>query len=123
MEECSSLNGCETGAAKITKGYRLSAKYIIHTVGPIWKGGNNNEDEFLASCYRNSLTIALEHNLKTIAFPSISTGIYRFPVERAVKIAVNEARIFLNSNPEFGQITFVCFDEITYNGYTKQVSK
>lgn len=92
LEECKTLGGCKTGEAKITKGYNLPAKWVIHTVGPIWHGGENSEDELLASCYKNSLEIAVKNNIKTIAFPSVSTGAYRFPVERAAKIAVSEVK-------------------------------
>ena len=90
LEECRKLNGCPTGEAKITGGYQLPAKYVIHTVGPIWQGGQANEEELLRSCYRNCLNLAAEHNIKTIAFPSISTGAYHFPVNRAAEIAVSE---------------------------------
>lgn len=92
LEECKTLGGCKTGEAKITKGYNLPAKWVIHTVGPIWHGGENSEDELLASCYKNSLEIAVKNNIKTIAFPSVSTGAYRFPLERAAKIAVSEVK-------------------------------
>ena len=95
LEECKTLNGCKTGEAKITKGYTLPAKYIIHTVGPVWKGGNNNEDNLLANCYKNSLQLAVENGIKTIAFPAISTGIYNFPLERAIKIAILQVTKFL----------------------------
>ena len=88
LAECRLLNGCRTGEAKITKGYRLPAKHVIHTVGPVWRGGNADEDRLLEHCYRNSLTLAVEHGVKTIAFPSISTGVYGFPIERASRIAV-----------------------------------
>jgi O-acetyl-ADP-ribose deacetylase (regulator of RNase III) len=98
LAECRTLNGCETGQAKITKGYKLPAKYIIHTVGPIWNGGQNNENELLANCYKNCLKLAVENNIKTIAFPSISTGIYGFPIENASEIALNEILSFLKEN-------------------------
>lgn len=98
--ECRMLGGCKTGQAKITKAYNLFCKHIIHTVGPVWNGGTHNEDELLADCYRNSLLLAVENNIKTIAFPSISTGIYAFPVERAAKIAVGTVKEFLEQNPE-----------------------
>lgn len=117
LEECKKLGGCPTGQAKITKGYNLPAKYVIHTVGPVWNGGNNNEDELLASCYKNSLKLALENKIKTIAFPSISTGAYRFPVERASKIAFSTVNEFLNKHPEIEKVIFCCFDEKTYNIY------
>ena len=119
LEACRKLNGCKTGNAKITKGYILPAKFVIHTVGPVWTGGNNNEDKLLASCYRNSLQVAVDNKIKTIAFPAISTGIYRFPLERATKIAVAEVKIFLEKNQSIEQITFVCFDEGTYDIYKK----
>src|SRR5205085_8258093 len=96
VEECSALGGCRTGEAKITKGYRLPARYIVHTVGPVWRGGQADEDALLASCYRNSLRLAVQHGLRTVAFPAISTGIYGFPIERAARIAVSEFSAFLN---------------------------
>ncbi len=98
LEECKKLNGCKTGEAKITKGYNLSAKNVIHTVGPVWNGGKHNEDELLASCYCNSLKLAVENGIKSIAFPAISTGVYRFPLERATKIAIDEVTKFLKEN-------------------------
>src|ERR1017187_9747572 len=91
LEECRKLGGCATGQARITKGYRLPAKWVIHTVGPVWRDGRHGEDELLASCYRSSFALALEHGVSTIAFPSISTGAYGFPMERAAQIAVREA--------------------------------
>lgn len=117
LEECRTLNGCLTGEAKITKGYNLPAKYVIHTVGPVWNGGNNKEDELLANCYRNSLKLAVESGIKTIAFPAISTGVYRFPLERATKIAIKEVREFLKENKSIEKIIFVCFDERAYEVY------
>ena len=121
LEECRTLNGCETGEAKITKGYNLPAKFVIHTVGPVWYGGNNNEDELLANCYRNSLKLAVENKIKTIAFPAISTGIYRFPIDRATKIAIREVKNFLQNNDFLEEVIFVCFDENTYQKYLKEL--
>jgi O-acetyl-ADP-ribose deacetylase (regulator of RNase III) len=109
LDECRTLGGCSTGDAKITKGYRLSAKYVIHTVGPVWGGGTRGEDESLASCYRRSLEVAVENGVKTIAFPCISTGVYGFPQERAAKIAVGEVRRFLDQDQSIEKVVFVCF--------------
>jgi O-acetyl-ADP-ribose deacetylase (regulator of RNase III) len=117
LKECHKLNGCETGKAKITKGYKLPAKYVIHTVGPIWHGGSNNEDQLLASCYRNSLQLAVENGIRTIAFPSISTGAYRFPVRRAARIAMQEISGFLEENGSIDKVFMVCFDEGTMEAY------
>ncbi|MEJ5350829.1 MAG: O-acetyl-ADP-ribose deacetylase [Melioribacteraceae bacterium] len=117
LEECKKLGGCPTGEAKITKGYNLPAKFVIHTVGPIWHGGNYNEDELLANCYKNSLKLAVENGIKTIAFPSISTGAYRFPVERASKIAFNTVIEFLHKHNEIEKVIFCCFDDKTYSIY------
>jgi O-acetyl-ADP-ribose deacetylase (regulator of RNase III) len=122
LEECKSLNGCPTGEAKITKGYNLSAKYVIHTVGPVWNGGNYNEDELLANCYRNSLKLAAENKIRSVAFPAISTGVYRFPLERATKIAVDEVTKFFNNNDEIEKIIFVAFDEATYDIYNSTLN-
>ncbi len=110
-EECQRLGGCSTGEAKITRGYRLPAKYIIHTVGPIWQGGRHNEDQLLANCYQNSLKVAVENIISTIAFPSISTGAYGFPLERACRIALHEVKAFLNQNTTITEICLVCFSE------------
>jgi len=117
LEECKTLNGCFTGEAKITKGYNLPAKFVIHTVGPVWNGGNHNEDELLANCYHNSLKLAVENGIKTVAFPAISTGVYRFPLERAVKIAVSEVKKLLKANNLIEKVVFVCFDEETKKCY------
>lgn len=119
LEECKTLNGCKTGEAKITKGYNLPAKFVIHTVGPVWKGKNNNEDELLASCYRNSLKVAVDNKIKTIAFPAISTGVYRFPLERAAKIAIAQVKKFLSENEFMEKVIFVCFDDKTYETHRK----
>jgi O-acetyl-ADP-ribose deacetylase len=116
LEECRLLGGCKTGFAKATKGYRLPAKYVIHTVGPVWRGGDKNEDELLASCYRNSLELAMGLNLRSIAFPAISTGIYGFPKGRAAKIAVSEVQGYAE---RLEKILFVCFDEETAGIYRK----
>ncbi|MBB6214472.1 O-acetyl-ADP-ribose deacetylase (regulator of RNase III) [Anaerosolibacter carboniphilus] len=123
LEECRKLNGCETGRAKITKGYNLPAKYVIHTVGPVWHGGNDNEDQLLAACYRNSLELAIENGIKTIAFPSISTGVYRFPVRRAAKIALGEIFRFLNGNSSIDKVVMVCFDEKTMEAYVEALDE
>ena len=117
LEYNKKLGGCPTGEAKISPGFNLPAKYIIHTVGPVWNGGTHNEDNLLANCYRNSLSLAKENNIKTIAFPSISTGAYRFPLERAVKIALTETKNFLDKNDFLDKIIFVCFDENTKKVY------
>lgn len=111
LAECRTLGGCPTGQAKITKGYRLPARHVIHTVGPVWHGGTHGEDELLAGCYRNSLALAKSHGLRTIAFPSISTGAYRFPLERAARIALTEIRAFLDAEPVFQKVICVCFGE------------
>jgi O-acetyl-ADP-ribose deacetylase (regulator of RNase III) len=117
LEECRALEGCPTGGAKITKGYRLPAKWIIHTVGPVWAGGNKGEDALLAGCYRNCFALAISRRIRTMAFPSISTGAYRFPVERAAGIALRETIGALNINADLQKVVFVCFDRRTYECY------
>jgi len=117
LAECRTLGGCPTGQAKITKGYNLPAKWVIHTVGPIWQGGGRGEDEQLASCYRNSLALAVAHGIRTIAFPAISTGAYGFPLERATRIAVTEVKNFLEKEPALEQVVFVCFGRPAYQTY------
>jgi O-acetyl-ADP-ribose deacetylase (regulator of RNase III) len=117
LEECKTLNGCPTGESKITKGYKLSAGYVIHTVGPVWHGGQHNEDRLLAGCYRNSLKLAVDKRIESIAFPSISTGAYRFPLERATKIALKETLKFLDENEMPRKVIFVCFSESDYQTY------
>ena len=109
LEECRSLGGCETGAAKITKGYRLPAKWVIHTVGPVWHGGTRHEEELLASCYKSSFELAEGHGIRTIAFPSISTGAYGFPMERAARIAVRETQRTLERHRSLEKVVLVCF--------------
>lgn len=117
LEECRALNGCETGKAKITRGYRLPAKHVIHTVGPVWHGGSRNEESLLKDCYVNSLQLAEDRGLKSVAFPNISTGVYRFPKERAAKIAVAAVKSF---PAEFvKEVTFVCFDEENLDIYKR----
>jgi O-acetyl-ADP-ribose deacetylase (regulator of RNase III) len=122
VAECRILQGCETGDAKLTKGYRLSARYIIHTVGPVWQGGGKGEAELLASCYRRSLEIALARNCRTIAFPAISTGIYRYPKDEATDIAVGAVSHFLRQNTVPDTVTFCCFDELTAELYRRVVA-
>ena len=119
LEECRKLGGCPTGEARITAGYNLPARWVIHTVGPVWHGGKHGEDELLASCYRNSLALAVQHGIKTIAFPCISTGAYRFPFERATRIAVSEAGEFLEREKSIEKVIFVCFLKADYEGYQK----
>ena len=115
------LGGCKTGEAKISPGFNLPAKYIIHTVGPVWYGGSHNEDELLANCYTNSLKLAVENIIKTIAFPAISTGVYSFPLERATKIAVEVVKKFIAANKSIEKIIFVCFDDKCYQAYKKEL--
>lgn len=118
LEECKTLNGCPTGEARITKGYNLPAKYVIHTVGPVWSGGHHNEEELLRYCYINSLQIAVRHQIASIAFPNISTGVYRFPKEKAAQIAIHEVSGFLENNPSIKIVYFVCFDDENYMLYS-----
>lgn len=117
LKECRSLGGCETGQAKITKGYGLQAKYVIHAVGPVWRGGKAREDELLRNCYRNSLTLAEQHRVKSIAFPSISTGAYGFPIGRAAQIATSTVLEYLNGPTEIEEAIFVCFSRSDYDVY------
>lgn len=117
LAECKQLGGCRTGEAKKTKGYDLPAKWVIHTVGPIWRGGGSNEEQLLASCYRNSLALARELGVKTIAFPSISTGAYGFPVDKAARIAAREIKTFLENNQYFDRVYMVAFDAVTKKQY------
>lgn len=123
VDECRTLGGCPPGQAKITKGYRLPAKYVIHTVGPVWRSGNYNEDDVLASCYRNSLSLALEHSLQSIAFPAISTGIYGFPLDRAAGIAAREVRRFLEEHDLPQQVLLVCYSDDALRVFTAAVEE
>ena len=117
VEECRKIGGCPTGEARITPGYRLPAKYVIHTVGPVWRGGNHGEPELLASCYRNTLRLARQHAIRSIAFPAISCGAYGYPVAQAVEIAVRECR----SAEEIDRILFACFGSDVFEAYQRAV--
>ncbi len=117
LEECRGLDGCETGQAKITRGYDLPARWVIHTVGPIWRGGNNGEAELLASCYRNSLALTEQYPIKTIAFPSISTGIYAYPVEKAAPVAVRTVQSYLDEHDHLEEVVLVCYGADTCSAY------
>jgi O-acetyl-ADP-ribose deacetylase (regulator of RNase III) len=123
LAECRTLGGCPTGEARITKGYDLPAKHVIHTVGPAWHGGRHGEDEDLANCYRNSFALASRHGVKTIAFPAISTGVYAFPIDRATTIAVREVKQYLDAHPEIEQVTFCCFGASATEAYEREVAK
>jgi O-acetyl-ADP-ribose deacetylase (regulator of RNase III) len=122
LAECRSLGGCPTGEARITKAYRLPARYVIHTVGPIWQGGGHGEDELLARCYRASFALAAEKGLGSIAFPAISTGVYRFPKPRATEIAVREARAIEGGGGALSRVVFCCFDEATLDLYRRALA-
>ncbi len=117
LAECATLDGCEPGEAKITRGYRLPARFVIHTVGPIWRGGKHGEPETLANCYRNSLRLAVENGIKTIAFPAISCGAYGYPIQEAAQIAVKATRDFLANDDKIEKVIFVLWDEEIYQAY------
>jgi O-acetyl-ADP-ribose deacetylase (regulator of RNase III) len=121
LQECETLNGCQTGDAKITKGYKLPAKFVIHAVGPVWYGGHQNESEDLASCYRKSLQLAVDNKCKSIAFPAISTGIYNFPLEEATIIAIKTVKEFLKQQKI--KVTFCCFSDKDLSVYDKYLHK
>ncbi len=123
LNECRTLGGCPTGEAKITGAYNLPCDRVIHTVGPMWFGGGNNEPELLASCYRNSLRLAVENGIRTIAFPSVSTGIYGYPLDSAAKTAVEAVKKFLDENPgKIDEVYWACFDDRTLAAYEKEIS-
>jgi O-acetyl-ADP-ribose deacetylase len=122
LAECRLLGGCPTGEARITKGYRLPAKHVIHTVGPVWRGGYANEDELLARCYRACFALAREHGLRSLAFPAISTGIYGFPRDRAATIALAEARRALAAAPAIERVIFACFERETLALYQRELA-
>ena len=118
LEECRALHGCDTGDAKLTGAYDLPCKYVIHTVGPVWSGGNRREAELLANCYKNSLRVALENGIRSVAFPSISTGAYRFPLEKAAQIAVSTVRVFVEGHPDkLDLVEWILFDKRTFDAY------
>ncbi|WP_322043863.1 O-acetyl-ADP-ribose deacetylase [Paraburkholderia sp. J67] len=122
LRECEALNGCPTGDAKLTAGYRLPAKYVIHTVGPVWHGGARDEERLLASCYRRSLAVAREASVKSIAFPAISCGVYRFPADEAVKIALATVIEILPNYPELERVIFACFDDAMHARYERELA-
>jgi len=124
LAECRFLGGCPTGQAKITKGYRLPAKWVIHTVGPVWRDGKHGEDDLLAQCYRHSLALAAEHGLQSVAFPAISTGAYGFPLARATRLALQETLAFLKKHPMPSRVVFVCFNseaEVVYQAVYREL--
>ena len=123
LAECRTIGGCPTGEARITRGYRLPARYVIHTVGPVWRGGRHGEDHLLAACYRNSLALAVAHGVRTIAFPSISTGAYGFPLKRAAPIAVKTIDEFLARNTSIYRVTLVCFGDEAYRVFRDAVEE
>lgn len=123
LAECRSLGGCRTGEAKATRAYRLPCRYVIHTPGPIWRGGHTGEAILLAGCYQNCLRIASELNCKTVAFPSISTGVYRFPLNRAAEIAIRTIEEYLSTHAEIEQVSMICFDGTTLSAYQDALSE
>ena len=123
LVECRTLGGCETGQARITRGYRLPARWVIHAVGPVWRGGSSGEPDLLASAYRESLRLAADHGVRTIAFPAISCGVYGYPVAEAASIAVNEVRAFLQSRSSIEHVTLACFGRTVLDAYLRAVEQ
>ena len=123
LAECRTLHGCRTGEAKLTRGYRLPARFVIHTPGPVWHGGGSGEEALLASCYKSCLALAAENGCKTVDFPSISTGVYHFPLEKASRIAVSTIADFLKAHPELERVRMVCFDERTKAFYDRALEE
>jgi O-acetyl-ADP-ribose deacetylase (regulator of RNase III) len=123
LAECRTLGGCETGQAKITRGYRLPARHAIHTVGPVWQGGDQGEPELLAACYRNSLQLAVEHGVRTIAFPAISCGVYGYPLDQAARVAVREVRLFLARDDRIETVYLVCFGDDVREAYDQALQE
>jgi O-acetyl-ADP-ribose deacetylase (regulator of RNase III) len=123
LEECRTLRGCETSAAKITRGYNLPARWVIHTVGPVWRGGSHGEDELLARCYQSCFALAEQYSIRSIAFPAISAGAYGFPMDRAARIAVAEVKRFLETNSSIGKVTLVCFGDRAHQHYLSASSR
>lgn len=125
LEACRKIvarqGGCKTGEAVITTGGKLPAKFVIHTVGPVWRGGNNNEPQLLANCYTNSLKLAVQNNCRTVAFPCISTGVYGYPIDKAAEVAVHAVKKFLEGNNAIDRVTFVCFDDANYNAISRLI--
>lgn len=123
LQECRSLGGCKVGQAKITRGYHLPAQWIIHTVGPVWRGGTNGEPQLLTSCYQACLKLAVEHQAKSVAFPAISCGIYGYPIQQAAQIAITETARFLQHNDTIERVLFTCFSEDVYQAYWQALSQ
>jgi O-acetyl-ADP-ribose deacetylase len=123
LQECRSLGGCKTGDARITAGYMLPAKYVIHTVGPVWEGGGRGEPQLLASCYRASLSLAVDNNVKSIAFPAISCGVYGYPIEEACEIAISETSRFLSNEASIEKVIFACFGQNIYQAYIEAIER
>lgn len=123
LAECQSLGGCPVGQAKVTRGYRLPARYVIHTVGPVWRGGSVRESELLANCYRNCFRLVKELGVETIAFPAISTGVYGYPKDQAAAIAIEQTVLALDENPAIAHVIFVCFNDETWQAYNNLIEQ